>query len=51
MNYKLIEHDCGEQFILQESDDKNKLYELKQYYEKCREITQNNIWYSIEENN
>ncbi|MEO2600882.1 hypothetical protein [Clostridium butyricum] len=48
MNYKLIEHDNGENFILQESNDKNKLCGLKDYYEKCQEISQNNVWYSIE---
>ena len=49
MKYKLIEHDYGETFIISESDNKEELYDIKDYYEKCQQISQNNVWYSIEE--
>ena len=49
MKYKLIEHDYGETFIISESDNKEELYDIKEYYDRLQEITQNNVWYSIEE--
>ena len=49
MKYKLIEHDYGEVFTILESDDKEELYNIKEYYDILQEMTQNNVWYSIEE--